>query len=84
MTKLSYGVPMNDRRISPDSQLPLVADVFSYTYAVAICAFALMSEVQYSILQAVLMMVVFVLLRGVARELHKDRRRARRAAGMPV
>ncbi len=74
-------------RPTPTSPSVLLADVISYGYAAAVVLATLQFGLVFEPWQAVAVMILFVLLRGVAHELRKDARRvavaqARRIAAM--
>jgi hypothetical protein len=69
----------SSRSIGPHSRIPFYADVFSYVFAAAICAESLFGNVQFAVWQGFAAAGVFLMLRWVARELHKESRRAGRA-----
>lgn len=54
----------------------LLADVISYGYAVVVALTTLALDLQFELWQGVLIACLFVALRGVARELRRDARRA--------
>ena len=65
----------------------VLADVISYGYALAIVLATLQFDLQFSIIQGIGLMVLFVVLRGVAHEIRKDARKqllveARRRAAL--
>lgn len=53
----------------------LLADVISYGYAAVMVLATLQFDLQFSVLQGVGIMVLFVVLRGVAHEIRKDARK---------
>lgn len=90
-TMASSPSPANVRPSAPfrASATPttLLADIFSYGYAVVVMWATLVFDLQFAMWQGITLMVVFVALRGIARELRKDARRlqlqdARRVAAL--
>ncbi|MBC7460291.1 MAG: hypothetical protein H7287_02915 [Thermoleophilia bacterium] len=83
-------------KISPRPPAPLrvgsqpsviLADVISYGYAAGIVLATLQLDLQFTLLQGIGIMVLFVVLRGVALEIRKDARKqllqeARRRAAL--
>lgn len=63
-------------KVPGSSPLVLIADVVSYGYAFVVVLATLQLGLEFTMVQAVLIMCVFVALRGVAHEIRKDARRA--------
>jgi hypothetical protein len=74
-------------KVSTMTPSVLLADVISYGYAVAVLWGTLAFDLQFQLWQGIVIMVLFVALRGVAHELRKDARKvamkdARRKAAL--
>lgn len=63
-------------KVSTTTPSVLLADVISYGYAVAVMWGTLAFDLQFQLWQGVVIMSLFVALRGVAHELRKDARKA--------
>jgi len=63
-------------RITSNTPSVLLADVISYGFAAAVAFSALQLDMQFQLWQAVVLCVLFVLLRGVANELRRDAHKA--------
>lgn len=63
------------------SLTPLVADIVSYGYAAVVIGATLQLDLQFTQVEGIVIMVVFVLMRAAAREIrHIERVQARRDA----
>jgi hypothetical protein len=74
-------------KVSTTTPSVLLADIISYGYAVAVVWATLTYDLAFQLWQGVAIMVLFVALRGIARELRRDARRtalreARRKAAL--
>ena len=83
----SSPAPAAPLKVSANTPSVLVADVISYGYAAVVMWATLAYDLAFQLWQGVLIMVLFVVLRGVAHELRKDARRtalraARRTAAL--
>ena len=63
------------------NRFPLIADVISYGYAFFVIAAVLVFNITVPLPAGIAVMVLFVVLRGMAREIHKNARRADRRVG---
>ncbi len=61
-----------------DGWQPLIADVVSWGWALAVLGVGLISDAALGMWQAVFCAVLFLTLRTVAREMHRSARRAQR------
>jgi len=59
----------------------LIADVISYGYAFCVIAAVLIFNITVPLPAGIVVMVLFVVLRAMAREIHKTARRADRRSG---
>lgn len=84
MGKTSYGEYMQASDARHGTTIsrfaPRIADVISWGYAVAIILFCLTFTLNFTALGASLAMVLFLLLRAIAHELHKAKATERHAS----
>jgi hypothetical protein len=59
----------------PATPLGVIADLVSFGYALVVVVATLQFDLTFTVLQAVLIMVLFVVLRAVAHEIKRDARR---------
>ena len=72
----SSPAPAAPLKVSTNTPSVLLADVISYGYAAVVVWATLAYDLTFQVWQGVLIMVLFVVLRGVANELRKDARRS--------
>ncbi len=83
----AFPAPAAPIKVSTSTPSVVLADVISYGYAAVVVWATLQYDLMFQIWQGVVIMCLFVVLRGIAHELRKDARRtamreARRVAAL--